>query len=150
MPLDDLDRYIINCMSRGVFSYSDLAETCKTTRSTIYRRVKRLEDLGILDKKFMGLVNFEKLNLSGICIGMDVKQGETDEALNVLRDHEPVKLLLKSYGAYHLFVMVLCEKGREGETISTLRGVLSKFHLHKFDVSIGFEWAKVDFTPFSD
>lgn len=96
----------------------------------------------------MGIVNFQKLNLSGICIGIDVKQGETDEALKILSGHEPVKMLLKSYGTYHIFAMLFCEKGREGETISKLRDVLQKFHLHKFDVSIGFEWLKINLTPF--
>ncbi len=72
--LDDLDRKIILHLSKGIYSYAELAEKCKAGRNTIYRRVNRLESEGIIDKKVRAIPNFTKLNLSAICVMMDIAQ----------------------------------------------------------------------------
>jgi len=43
---------------------------------------------------------------------------------------------------------MVCDKGKEGEAITILRQLLSKFRTSEYHISIGFEWDKVDISPY--
>ena len=69
--VQDIDSKILKYMCRGVYSYGELGELCGVARSTIYRRIVKLEKDGLIKRRIMTLPNFEKLDLSAVIIGMD-------------------------------------------------------------------------------
>jgi len=148
--LDELDKKIILHFSRGVYSYSELAEKCGVGRNTIYRRVNRLEAEDVIDKKVRAIPNFTKLNLSAICVMMDIAQSEASKVIGFLKNQAQVKLLWRTFGAYNLTTVIICSKGEEGRCISNLREILEKMKVtvNKFEASISFTWEKIDFAPF--
>jgi DNA-binding Lrp family transcriptional regulator len=148
--LDELDKKIIAQLSKGVYSYAELAEKCGAGRNTIYRRVNRLEASGIIDRKLRVMVNFTKLNLSAICVMMDIAQSEVDRVIGFLQRQPQVKLLWRTFGPYNIATVILCNKGEEGKCISTLREILEKMRvsLNKFESSISYIWEKIDLSPF--
>jgi len=148
--IDELDKKIITHLSEGIYSYSELAEKCGAGRNTIYRRINQLEASGILDKKFRALFNFTKLNLSAICVMIDIAQSEVERVINFLKRQPQVKFLWRTFGPYDITTVILCNKGEEGKCISTLREVLEKMriHLNKFESSISYTWEKIDLSPF--
>jgi len=148
--LDELDKKIILHLSQGVYSYAELAEKCGAGRNTIYRRVNQLETSGIIDRKLRAVVNFTKLNLSAICVMMDIPQSEVDRVVSFLGRQPQVKLLWRTFGPYNITTVILCNKGEEGKCISNLREVLEKMRiaLNKFEASISYIWEKIDLSPF--
>jgi DNA-binding Lrp family transcriptional regulator len=146
--LDELDRRILHELCTGIYSYGQLAETCNVTRNTIYRRVDRLEKAHIISKKIMAIPNFEKLELSAICIGMDVAYEHLDNVIDIIKQLTETRCLWRAYGAHHIILLMGCEKGNEGMAIAKLRKALVKFKTAKLHVSIGFGWEKMDFAPY--
>jgi len=148
--LDELDKKIIFHFSRGVYSYSELAEKCGVGRNTIYRRVNRLEAENVIDKKVRAIPNFTKLNLSAIIVMMDIAQSEASKVIGFLKNQAQVKFLWRTFGAYNLTTVIICSKGEEGRCISNLREILEKMRVtvNKFEASISFTWEKIDFAPF--
>jgi len=135
-------------MSRGVYSYDELAEKLHVTRSTIYRRISRLEKTNIISKRIMGIPAYPKLGLSAILIGIDIAHEDTATAVDLLVKQNDIKLVWKTYGKHNLIIAIVCEKGCEGKAIFDLRERLSKLKITGFDYSIGFSWEKVDFSPY--
>ena len=146
--LDELDRKILHEICSGISSYDYLAKTLNVTRGTVYRRIEKLEKNNVIEKKIMAIPNFKVLNPSAICIGMAVAYDDTEKAIEALCQLPHVKLLWKSYGVHNIVAVLICEKGSEGETITSLRQLLSKFRTSEYHISIGFEWDKVDIAPY--
>ena len=148
--LDELDKKIILNLSRGVYSYAEIAERCGVGKNTVYRRINRLESENIIDRKFRALPNFMKLNLSAICVMMDIPQSDVDKVLRILKRQSQVKFLWRTFGASNLTTVIICNKGEEGSCISNLRGLMEKMRvkLNKFEATISFTWEKIDFSPF--
>ena len=148
--LDDLDRRILLQLCNGIYSYSELADKCGVGRNTIYRRISRLEAEKIIDKKVRAVPNFTRLNLSAICIMMDVAQSDVERLIKFLKRQRQVKFLWKTFGAYNITVVIICSKGEEGNCISNLREVLEKMkiNLNKFEAAISFTWEKIDLCPY--
>jgi len=147
--IDDLDRKIVRFMCRGVYSYTELGKLCKVGRSTIYRRVDRLERTGVIRRRVMALPNFEKLNLSAVIVGLDVNPRDLDKTVSFLKRQHPVKLLWKTFGTHDLIFTILCDKGDVGKCIYNLRKALGKLSVTptKFDVSISISWEKMYLSP---
>jgi len=148
--LDALDKKIILQLCNGVYSYAELAEKCGVGRNTIYRRVSRLEAEKVIDKRVRAIPSFTKLNLSAICVMMDVAQSDVEPLINFLKKQVQVKFLWKTFGSYNITTVILCNRGEEGNCISNLREVLEKMrvNLHKFEASVSFTWEKIDICPY--
>ena len=148
--LDELDKKIITYLCTGTYSYKELAELCGVGRSTIYRRIDRLEKIGAISKRIMAIPNFTKLNLAAVGIGMDISQLDMDRVIEFLKGLSIVKLLWRSYGRHNIVVLSVCDKGDEGESISKIRESLEKMEvkIHKFDASVSFVWEKVNLAPY--
>jgi DNA-binding Lrp family transcriptional regulator len=134
IKIDDLDKKIILHLSNGVASYSILAENCGVGRNTIHRRINRLVNL----------------NLSAITVLLDITQSEVDRVIKILKNQSRVKFLWRTFGAYNITVVIICDKGEEGVCISKLRTVLEKMRVktNKFETTISYSWDKIDFSPF--
>ena len=146
--LDELDKNIMKHMTRGFYSYEELAEKLQVTRSTVYRRINKLEKMHVISKRIMAVPDFAKLDMSAICIGMNVAYEDLASAVSSLVKLDDVKLVWKTYGKHNLIVVIVCERGCEGRTIYGLREKLDAVKIEEFDVSIGFSWEKVDFSPY--
>jgi DNA-binding Lrp family transcriptional regulator len=146
--LDELDKNIMHHICKGVYSYTELGQICNVERSTIYRRIKKLENMNVISRKVMAIPDFTKLNLSALCIGMDVMHEDLDKTIDLLKEHAQVKFLWKTYGTHSVIAVIICNKGEEGQTILNLKKTLEKLKILKFDISVGFSWEKVDFTPY--
>lgn len=146
--LDELDKKILHEICSGIHSYDDLAKTLNVTRGTIYRRIEKLEKNNFIEKKIMAIPNYKVLNLSSIIIGMEVAYDDTEKVTEALKQLPQIKLLWKCYGVHNIIAVMNCEKGSEGETITNLRQLLSKLRIDSVHVSVGFEWDKVEISPY--
>lgn len=148
--IDDLDKQILQQMSKGISSYEELSRECNVTRSTIYRRVASLEKRGFMKRITSTLVNFDKLGILALCFATTVTQANHKKAVTILKAQSNVKFLWQTYGNHNLLFFVFCEKNRVGETINAAKNLLEKFGTTKTTTIIGFTWEKMDFTPFTD
>ena len=148
VALDELDKKILHEISTGIYSYDDLAKSLNVTRGTIYRRIEKLTENHVIEKKIMAMPNFKTLNLAAICIGMEVSFDDQEKVTEALKQLQHIKLLWKCYGAHNIVAILVCEKGNEGETITNLRQLLSKLNTGAYHISVGFEWEKVDLSPY--
>ncbi len=96
----------------------------------------------------MAIPNYKALELSAICIGMAVAYDDTEKVIEALCQLPHIKLLWKSYGVHNIVAVMVCDKGNEGDAITILRQLLSKFRTSEYHISIGFEWDKVDISPY--
>jgi len=148
--IDDLDRKIVRHLSNGVYSYNELANLCDAGRNTVYRRIDKLEKMGIITRKIMAFPNFEKLNLSAVIVGMDVNPADLDRTADFLKRQHQVKFLWKTYGTHDLVFTIICDKGDVGTCIYNLRKALEKLDVQttKFDASTSIMWEKIDLSPY--
>lgn len=147
--IDELDRKIVHHMCRGVYSYNQLAKLCNAGRNTIYRRIDKLEKMGIISKRIMAIPDFDKLGLSAIIVGINVSAQDTEKTIAFLKKQPQIKLLWKTYGTHDIVFAMVCDKPDVGECIYDLRTELAKLKVNivDFDTSGSVSWEKVDLTP---
>jgi DNA-binding Lrp family transcriptional regulator len=150
MNLDSLDRKIIQEMSKGICSYHQLARTCNVSRNTLYRRVSILEKEGVIFKTTRSTINFDKLGITAISFSIKVQESNLDNVISTLKAHDKVKLLWKTFGDHNVILVAFCNKGEEGELIHELNTCLEKTEKLSLNISVGFNWEKMNLTPFSD
>jgi DNA-binding Lrp family transcriptional regulator len=150
VELDAIDRQIIHHLCGGIYSYDELTENIAITRDTLNERLKKLEDGEIIEKKIMAIPNFSKLNLSAICVGLEIDTTAVDKAVEILKDQPRVKFVWKTYGTYNLNVVFICIRGGEGDCINKLRLFLEKagIRITHIALSVSYSWDKVDLNPF--
>jgi DNA-binding Lrp family transcriptional regulator len=147
---DELDKRILQKMSKGISSYDELAHNCGVTRSTIYRRVAMLEKNGFLRKATRSVVNYEKLDIVTIFVTIRVAQISQEKILKVFKSNNTLKFLWRTYGHYNIVAVFFCSRGNEGEIINEIMTVLERYAAVEVHVSVGFTWEKMEFTPFSE
>lgn len=147
--IDNLDRKIVNHICKGIYSYNDLAKLCNAGRNTIYRRIDKLEKMGIISKRIMAIPNFDKLNLSAIIVGINLNAQDVEKAIAFLKSHHQVKLLWTTYGTHDIVFTMVCDKSDVGKCVYDLRSGLAKLNIKTidFDASGSVSWEKIDLTP---
>jgi DNA-binding Lrp family transcriptional regulator len=145
-----MDKTIILQLSNGVGSYAKLAESLGVGRNTILRRIKRLVEKGLIVKQVGAIPNLTKLNLSAISVMLDIPQSEVEKIIKVLKNQSRVQFLWRTFGAYNVTAVIICDKGEEGSCISKLRTILEKMKVNpnKFEAAISYSWEKINFSPF--
>jgi len=145
--LDELDFKIIRHICTGVYSYDELAELCNVGRNTVYRRINKLERMGIVTRRVMAVPNFEKLGLSAVIVGINLNFQDMDKTLNFLKKYPGVMLICKTYGEHDLVFILLCGREDVGSCVLKLRKALDdlKVQISDFDVSISISWDKLEF-----
>jgi DNA-binding Lrp family transcriptional regulator len=146
--IDELDKKIIQEMGKGINSYEALAQKCNVTRSTIYRRVNRLEEAHVITRQTRVILDFEKLDRIVVAVGISVAQKDEQKVIDALKECAEVKMMWRTYGAHNLILVIICSKGDEGNKINKLRGLLEEFTVKSVDMCVGFGWEKMDMTPF--
>ncbi len=146
--LDQLDKQILNRLSQGITSYQELARECNTSRNTIYRRFKLLEESGVIIGITRGTINYQKLHLKNIGIALNVGQKFQDELVEKLKEYSRVKYVFRSFGEHNVVAIALCEADRVGETISDIKNILESYSVTGLSIDIKFICEKADPTPF--
>ena len=148
--VDDLDRKIVRNICNGIYSYEELGKICNASRNTIYRRIDKLEKMGILTRKIMAFPNFEKLNLSAVIFGMNVNPQDIEKTVNFLKRQHQVKFLWKTYGTHDIVFAIICDKGDVGTCIYNLKNALQKLEIStvQLDSSTSVSWEKIDLSPY--
>jgi len=148
--LDDLDKRILQILSSGANSYEEMAQLCNVTRNTVYRHIASLENRGIIKNTVTCVVNLDKLNISPLIVGAKVPEEKCERIVALLAAHNSVKYLWKTFGDYNLNLVLFCSKGEEGFTLAHIRGILEESGSTEIKISVGFEWVKVDYSPFAE
>jgi DNA-binding Lrp family transcriptional regulator len=146
IPLDDLDKKILQQLSIGICSYEDLANQCKVTRNTVYRRIALMEDKGIIKNTTSCIINLDQLDIIPISIAVKINSSEINTACKVLASYKSVRLLFRSFGDYNLNIIAFSQKGDEGKIIQTINRILEDFSINDIKVSVGFIWEKIDLS----
>ncbi len=146
--MDLLDKRILQHLSAGISSYEELARECNVTRNTVYRRMAALEKKGVTKKTTRTAIDYNKLDITAIAIALNLPQQNQQKLLASLQEYGRVKLLLKAFGAHNVIAVAFCSKGQEGETINCLRSIAENCNAISLDISVGFGWDKIDFTPY--
>jgi DNA-binding Lrp family transcriptional regulator len=148
MVLDELDKRILHEICGGIASYDDLAKTLKVTRGTVYRRIDKLEKTHAIRKRIMAIPDYDNLNLSAVIVGFNADYKDMDKVIEAIKTMAGLKILWRTYGSHQVVAVLNCEKGNEGETITKLHKTLSELNTAQYDVSVGFEWKKVEISPY--
>jgi DNA-binding Lrp family transcriptional regulator len=148
--LDSVDKNILQEMSKGVSSYDEMAQKLNINRSTVYRRIRALERSNLIKFQTRASVNFAKLDLIAVLVGMNISNLNAERVVNFLSVYPCVKMIWQSFGSYNLFAILFCDKGEEGSKILEIRKMIEEFEVASFDIAVGFKWEKMDLTPFDN
>ena len=148
--IDDLDLRILRCLGEGIYSYNEIAKACGVSRNTVYRRISRLEETGVIRKKLAAVINYKKLDYSVVIIGIKLASIDSlDKAISFLKEQHNVKFIWKTYGDHDLILVILCDKETVGECIYNFKKALEKLGVSssKYDISVSISWEKINLSP---
>ena len=150
VELDETDKKIIQHVCEGTYSHSELAKLAGVSRNTVYRRLDKLEEEGVLKKRVMAIPNFEKIGFSSIIIGINVGIGDLEKTIRFLKKLGQVKFLWKTYGEYELVAVLMCDERNVGTCINNLKESLQDLNVEisEFVAAPSISWEKVEFAPF--
>ncbi|MFX1487172.1 MAG: Lrp/AsnC family transcriptional regulator [Promethearchaeota archaeon] len=150
MEIDEIDRKIVKYVSKGIYSYEELAKLCDVSRNTIYRRLDSLEKREIIQRRIMAQPNFERLNLAVVIFGMNVSPKDLDKAADYLKGLTNVNFLWKTYGTHDIVFAIICDKADVGTCIQNLKKALEErdITITRLDSSTSISWEKIDLSPY--
>ena len=137
---------ILHYLSIGANSYDELAKLCNVTRSTVYRRIRKLEKEKIIVHKMKFAVDITKLDITPLAVGINIANRDEEQAIQVLKDLPEISYLWRTYGAHNIALLAMCKKGEEGQLIHDIRKSLQKLDVTAIDTCVGFIWEKADMT----
>ena len=146
MFIDKLDEKILHYLSIGANSYDELAKLCNVTRSTVYKRIRKLEKEKIIVHKMKFAVDITKLDITPLAVGINIANRDEEQAIQVLKDLPEISYLWRTYGAHNIALLAMCKKGEEGQLIHDIRKSLQKLDVTAIDTCVGFIWEKADMT----
>ncbi|MEM0215922.1 MAG: winged helix-turn-helix transcriptional regulator [Candidatus Bathyarchaeia archaeon] len=147
--LDELDLKILKHICEGLYSYDDLAKRCGASRNTIYRRISKLENMGIIKKRITAIPDFSKIGFSAVIIGINLNPKDIDRAISFLKTQHQVKFLWRTYGQHDIIAAILCDKDDVGTCIYNIRKALEEqgIHVIRLDISVSVMWEKMHIVP---
>lgn len=151
LTLDDLDKKILGYLQEdGRMTFVTLASHLGVSEGTIRKRVKRLEDSGVL--KTMGVTDPLKMGLDTVAfIWFKVDRIHLEGVISALRALREVCYLVVTTGGYDLVAMVVLPNRTQlvqllNEKLSQIEGIIST------ETSIVLQIHKQihDWAPFKD
>lgn len=117
--------------------------------NTVYRRIARLEEKGIIKGKIMAIPDLSKIGFSAVVIGMNLNPKDIEKAISFLKVQHQVKFLWRTYGHHDIIATILCDKDYVGTCIYNLRKALEELNIavNRFDVSVSVMWEKMLIAP---
>jgi len=144
MFIDKLDEKILHYLSIGANSYDEFAKLCNVTRSTVYRRIRKLEKEKIIVHKMKFAVDITKLDITPLAVGINIANSDEEQAIEVLKELPEISYLWRTYGVHNIAMLAMCKKGEEGQLIHDIRKSLQKLDVKGIDTCVGFIWEKAD------
>jgi DNA-binding Lrp family transcriptional regulator len=148
VKLDHVDKQILHHFSQGTASYQELSRQCNVSRNTIYRRLKALEEKGVVRSTTLAIIDYQAINIRVIGVAINVSQKLQDELINRLKGYNRIKFLYKSFGVHNVLALAYCEDQQVGETISNIKLILESYGAAKYDIDVSLSCEKADPTPF--
>lgn len=107
IEVDDLDLKIIEELKKnGRASYREIAEKLGVGVATVYKRVKKLENLKVI-RGYVAIVDDSKLGKNIISyIGLEVRPGDTKKVLEELLKMDEVVEIATVTGTYDVLIKV--------------------------------------------
>ncbi|MCS7139757.1 MAG: Lrp/AsnC family transcriptional regulator [Candidatus Nezhaarchaeota archaeon] len=107
VEVDDIDLKIMEILkSNGRASYKEIAEKVGLGIATVYKRIKRLEGLGII-KGYTTIIDESKLGKSIVgYVGIEVRPADTNKVLEELLKMDEVVEIATVTGTFDILVKV--------------------------------------------
>ena len=146
--LDNTDRKIIYYVSNGSHSLSTLADKIGVSRSTAYRRMRNLEEKGLL-KKVSDMPDYTKLDLDFTVLSLDVETKSLNDCVTYLNGREEVNLIIETLGDHDVVSLIINDMKNPKENVKEIINQMEEknIKIKDFDVSTGRSCVKFDFTP---
>lgn len=147
--LDMTDKKIIQYVSQGSYSLSELSDLVGVSQNTVYRRINKLKEKNVLKEGYMAIPNYKKIGLSFVLTGMNVKPEDKEKAIKLLKEKNQVKFLWETLGDHDIVADLLCSGSEKVEDIRKLRKELEEegIEIRDFDVSESSTSEKIDLKP---
>ena len=141
--MDELDRKILALLQRNArLSYREIARELRVAVGTVYNRVKRMEEAGVI-RGYAPVLDYEKLGfgLTAI-IGVKAQGRRIVEIEREIAGSDRVMLVYDTTGEYDIFVVA---KFRDrGDMNSFVKWVLSLEGVEKTNTSVAMQVVKED------
>ena len=130
MQLDDLDRQILAYLQEdGRISFVTLASELGVSEGTIRKRIRKLEDKGIVNT--VGITNPLKIGLDTVAfIWIEVDRHHMESVMKELEELEAVRYLVVTTGSHDLVAMVVLPSREDlvtllNDELSQINGIIS-------------------------
>ena len=130
MQLDDLDRQILAYLQEdGRISFVTLASELGVSEGTIRKRIRKLEDKGIVNT--VGITNPLKIGLDTVAfIWIEVDRHHMESVMKELEELEAVRYLVVTAGSHDLVAMVVLPSREDlvtllNDELSQITGIIS-------------------------
>lgn len=145
--IDETDRKIIAALLSGFQSYEDLAQEINKSRSTVYRRVKKLKEDDLLSENLILLPNFNNLNYTFITVGLSTSIGDIDKVIEILTEKKEIVMVWEAFGDHDILFIVISNNNNSGEYIKRIKKELfdNDIDIKDFDISASTTIHKIDF-----
>ena len=126
--IDEKDRRILDFLKGNArASYTEIAQSLGISDATVIKRVKRLEQLGVI-KGYTAIINPKKLGYNAVSItGVDVEPEYIFKVLSFLREKDYIKYLALTSGDHTIIATIWAKTSSELakilNKISSLPGV---------------------------
>lgn len=107
VEVDDIDLKIIEILRRnGRASYKEVAEKLGIGVATVYKRVKKLENLGVI-RGYVAVIDESKLGKNIVSyIGLEVRPADTNKVLEELLKMDEVVEIVTVTGTFDVLIKV--------------------------------------------
>ena len=106
--IDEIDLKILTLLMEDCrLSYNKIAEKLGISVATVSARVRKLENLGIIDQ-YSIKINCKRLGFEGSAFILLKIKGDVEEIVNKLNDLPEVKCIYRITGTFDLLVCVTC------------------------------------------
>lgn len=128
VSLDEKDMKILKILAKNArIPYSEIAKMIELSDVAVIKRVKRLEQSGII-KGYTLIIDPKKLGFNSISItGIDVEPEHLFDVINKLRSMDNVKYIALTTGDHSIIITVWARNGEEmamiHDRISKIPGV---------------------------
>jgi Lrp/AsnC family transcriptional regulator for asnA, asnC and gidA len=117
--LDEINLKILDILSRDAFRpFVDIAKELEISDATVHIRVRRLVAAGIL-RKFTIATDNRLLGYDHLAfVGINIKEGSSDEAIAILSAFDEILELHEMYGQFDLLLKI------RGKSLEEMREVI--------------------------
>jgi len=143
--IDKVDIKIIHALAENSrLTYAALAEKVGITRQRATRRLKKLEEAGVI-KKYTIIPDFEKLNYVYASLGITLKPGAPiDEIIEKLKKDRDVKVIERGIGNHDIIIRIAVPKSLR-DIEDKIREIIMKIgYVDKVDKTIITEITKFE------